>query len=125
MKRFLALIIEDDFDLASIFAGALRLAEYEVEIIQDGRLALERLAAMIPDIVVLDLHLPRVSGEDVLRHIRADRRLTDTRIMLATADPLLADNLREEADLVLIKPISFTQMRDLATRLRPRDVFSR
>lgn len=125
MKKFSALIIEDDFDLASIFAGALRLAEYEVEIIQDGRLALERLAAMIPDIVVLDLHLPRVSGGDVLRHIRADQRLTETRVMLATADPLLADNLREEADLVLIKPISFTQMRDLATRLRPHDVFSR
>lgn len=125
MKRFSALIIEDDFDLASIFAGALRIAEYEVEIVQDGRLALERLAALIPDIVVLDLHLPRVSGEDVLHHIRADRRLTKTRVMLATADPLLADNLREEADLVLIKPISFTQMRDLAARLRPRDVFSR
>lgn len=125
MKKFCALVVEDDFDLASIFAGALRLAEYEVEIIQDGRLALERLAAMIPDIVVLDLHLPRVSGGDVLRHIRADQRLTETRVMLATADPLLADNLREEADLVLIKPISFTQMRDLATRLRPHDVFSR
>lgn len=125
MKKSCALIIEDDFDLASIFAGALRLAEYEVEILQDGRLALERLAAIVPDVVVLDLHLPHISGKDVLHHIRADRRLADTRVMLATADPLLADSLREEADLVLIKPISFTQMRDLAARLRPRDVFSR
>jgi hypothetical protein len=40
--------------------------------------------------------------------------------MVATADPLMADFLRDDANLVLIKPISFSQLRELAMRLRPR-----
>jgi CheY-like chemotaxis protein len=68
--------------------------------------------------VVLDLHLPHVSGEDLLAQIRSDDRLAHTRVMLATADPLMAESLRAKADLVLIKPISFSQLRDLSKRLR-------
>jgi DNA-binding response OmpR family regulator len=54
----LALIVEDDEDLSFIFAEALRAAGYEPEIIQDGQLALDRLASFRPDVIVLDLHLP-------------------------------------------------------------------
>ena len=122
MKELLALVIEDDHKLSTIFAEALRVAGFETEIVQDGHKALERLAATVPVLVILDLHLPGVSGKDILEKIRADARLADTRIMLATADPQLADSLRDEADLILIKPISFSQMRDLAIRLRPPDV---
>jgi DNA-binding response OmpR family regulator len=121
MAHPLALIIEDDPKLANIFAEALRMADFETEIIQQGRTARDRLAETIPAVVVLDLHLPYLSGKDLLYHIRADKRLAETRVILATADPTLAENLREEADLVLIKPISFTQLRDLATQLRPPD----
>ena len=71
--------------------------------------------------VVLDLHLPEISGETILHQIRADERLAGTSIMVATADPHLAETLRSEADLVLIKPISFGQLRDLAIRLRPTE----
>ena len=119
MAQPLAFIIEDDPKLANIFAEALRGAGFETEIIQEGRTARDRLAETIPALVVLDLHLPYLSGEDLLFHIRADKRLAETRIILATADPRMAENLREEADLVLIKPISFVQLRDLAARLHP------
>ena len=117
-----ALIIEDDEDLVDIFASALENAEYETETVQDGNKALQRLSETEPAIVVLDLHLPHVSGEKILRYIRGEERLAQTRIMLATADPLLAERLRSEVDLVLIKPISFSQLRDLSARLRPPDV---
>lgn len=122
MRDPLALIIEDDRDLANIFAKALRAAEYEIEIIRDGTAALERLSGTEPAVVVLDLHLPYVSGKTILHHIRADQRLAQTRVMLATADSILADTLRSEADLVLLKPISYGQLRDLAVRLRPPDI---
>lgn len=117
-----ALIIEDDPKSAAIFAEALRAAKYETGIVQDGQAALDRLAEMIPAIIILDLHLPHVSGKDVLHQIRADERFTQTQIILTTADPLMADMLRTEADLVLLKPISFGQLRDLAARLHPRDL---
>ncbi|HEX9922883.1 MAG TPA: response regulator [Anaerolineae bacterium] len=122
MKRDFSLIIEDDQDLATIFSEALQAAEYETEIIQDGRLALERLADTQPAVVVLDLHLPQISGKKVLDQIRSAKHLAATRVILATADPFMAESLREIADLVLIKPISFGQLRDLAARLRPPDV---
>ena len=121
MSLPLALIIEDDPKLAHIFGEALRAAEFETEIIKEGDSALARLAVTIPAVVVLDLHLPEVSGETILHQIRADERLTGTSVMIATADPYLAETLRSQADLVLIKPISFGQLRDLAKRLRPAD----
>jgi len=119
LTSFFALIIEDEQKLANIFAEALRMAEFETEIVRDGDTALTRLAETNPSLVVLDLHLPHVSGREILQQIRTDERLAQTRVMLATADPLMADTLRDDADLVLIKPISFGQLRDLATRLRP------
>ena len=118
----LALVIEDDAEQLYIFTEALRLAEFKTEAIQDGQTALTRLSEIEPAIVVLDLHLPHASGKDILRQVRASARLAETRVILATADPATADMLQQEADLVLIKPISFIQLRDLATRLRPPDV---
>jgi two-component system phosphate regulon response regulator PhoB len=117
MNNPLALIVEDHKDIADIFAEALKEAEFEIEIIRAGDTALTRLAETTPDIVVLDLDLPRVSGSEILRHIRADERLAKTRVIIATAFPDLAVGLEEKADLVLIKPVSFSQLRDLATRL--------
>ena len=118
-QKPLALVIEDDNRQATVFAQALRMADFETEIIRDGREALNRLSEVVPALVVLDLHLPKVSGKDILEQIRSDDRLAKTRVMLATADPLLAESLRAEVDLVLLKPISFNQLRDLASRLRP------
>lgn len=114
-----ALIIEDDQKIATVFANALETVGYETEIVRDGQLALTRLAVTIPSTVVLDLHLPNVSGRDILAQIRLDKRLSQTRVMIVTADALLAESLSEDADLVLLKPINFAQLRDLAARLRP------
>jgi CheY-like chemotaxis protein len=114
----LALIIEDDPDAAAIFSAALEAADFEVEVVASGDKALERLTVTEAMVVVLDMHLPHVAGPDILRYIRADARLEKTQVIIATADPSMADSLREEATLVLLKPISFSQLRDLAKRLR-------
>ena len=66
----LALIIEDDEDLASIFAEALRGVGFEVEIIADGQAAQERLRnGITPFLILLDMHLPHISGADLLTNI--------------------------------------------------------
>ena len=113
-----ALIIEDDADLAIIFAEAIKAAGFETQIIRDGRIALTQLVTSAPSIVVLDLHLPNVSGATILDKIRTDARLTQTLVIVTTADARLADMLQTKADLVLVKPISFGQLRDLARRLK-------
>ena len=120
MSKRSAMIIEDNEDLAIIFAEALQAAGFDTGIIQDGDTARARLQSCVPNIIILDLHLPYVSGEDILKQIRADERLVKTRVIIATADPRMADMLKDQADLVLLKPISFGQLRDLAARLSPQ-----
>lgn len=116
MSKPLALIIEDDPLLSKIFSITLQ-NNFEIETIVDGGLALPRLQQVAPSLVVLDLHLPNVSGRDILTQIRADARLTNTRVIVTTADALMADLLQDEADIVLLKPVSPSQLRDLAERL--------
>lgn len=119
MTKPLALIVEDDRKLAEIFSLAIDSADFETEIVHDGSEALTRLAAIVPALVLLDLHLPNVSGRQILREIQADQRLAQTRVIITTADALMAEELRSLTDLVLLKPISITQLRDMAVRLRP------
>lgn len=116
-QTLMAMIIEDDPKLATIFSTAFERADFQTEIIQDGRLATERLAASIPEIVILDLHLPFVSGTDLLSQIRADERLAGTQVIVVTADFFKAEALRDKADLVLVKPIGFIQLQNLANNL--------
>ncbi|MBU1879128.1 MAG: response regulator [Chloroflexi bacterium] len=113
-----ALVIEDQQDLAFMFSQALQAAGFQTEIIADGQVALARLAQEpAPILVVLDLHLPGVSGVTILQHIRATPRLAPTPVIIATADPRMAEPLDTQVDLILLKPISFRQLRDLAIRL--------
>ena len=117
MDKPLALIIEDGKDASAIFANALQEAGFECEIIRTGDVALARLAETTPVVVILDLNLPRVSGAEILRHIRADARLAETRVIIATAFSHLAADIEEKADVVLTKPVSYIQLRNLARRV--------
>jgi two-component system response regulator AdeR len=117
MGNPVALVIEDDRDLATLFAIALRMAGVETEIFYAGDTALARLAVLVPDLVVLDLHIPRTAGKDILRQIRADPRLSETRVVVVTGDPLAAEDIQSQADQVLIKPFNFDELQDLVTGL--------
>ncbi len=117
-EKPVALVIEDDPQLVSIFATAMRIAGYETETAVDGNAALVQLDNIVPDVVLLDVHLPHVSGEELLQHIRADERLAETTVILSTADSRVASQLREQASLVLLKPVSFKELVELAKELK-------
>lgn len=117
----LAFVVEDDESLADIFCTTLQEARYEIEVASEGHTALARLQEITPDLILLDLHLPGVSGAEILRQIRTEERFNNTWIALATADALLADYLKRKNDrllIALLKPISPTQLFELAERLR-------
>jgi two-component system, OmpR family, KDP operon response regulator KdpE len=116
MSKPLALIIEDNPEIAKILSLSLR-NEFEVESITDGNSAIARLAQVVPVLIVLDLHLPDVPGMDIFTRIRSDARLKATKVIVCTADALRAEMLRGQADLVLLKPISPGQLRELASRM--------
>lgn len=121
MNEPFALIIEDDQDLAEIFGQALNAAGFTTEIVRDGLSAEARIKQVVPAVITLDMHIPHISGNVLLQQIRADDRLEKTRVVVTTADANMGENVRGIADLVLIKPISFSQLRDLSARLRPRE----
>ena len=117
MTKPLAFVVEDDPHLSQIFT--LTLSElFEVQAITDGTQALIRLADVVPHLVVLDINLPGASGAQILHSIRDDTRFGSTRVILVTANPRQADELRDKADIVLLKPISIIQLRDFAERLK-------
>lgn len=117
MGAQLALIVEDNQDLALLFAMTLETAGFLTEICADGNEAIRRLQATIPDVVLLDLHLPGLPGEEVLRHVRNQTHLAHVRIIVVTADARAAELIEEDADLTLVKPVSMEQLRELTMRL--------
>ena len=118
-KKPLGYIIEDYEDTVTIFQWALEKAGYDVEIATDGAVAQKRLTEIIPDLIILDLHMPNVTGDILLQQIRADERLSNARVFLATADANMAMQLRDQVELALLKPISLSQLQELAERFRP------
>lgn len=112
-----ALIVEDDPQLVSIFETAFQIGGFETTTAVDGRIAQEKLQTLVPDVILLDVHLPHISGEDLLRIIRGDARFHHTKVILSTADSRIASQLREEATIVLLKPVSFKELVELAKSL--------
>lgn len=119
----LGLIIEDDEDLASIFAEALRGVGFDVELVADGEAAQDRLRnGPTPFLILLDMHLPHVSGADLLTNvIKKDERFAKSIVIITTADARMGEAYTEQVDFVMIKPISFVQLRDLTSRLKPKE----
>lgn len=119
MSNPLAMIVEDDPTLIDIFAMALQSAGYSVEKYNDGESALRRLRQVAPYMLVLDLHLPHISGEEIVDVIQATPRLSDVIVIITSADTVLTSFLRDRVELVLEKPVSFYQLRELTVRYHP------
>jgi len=118
MEKPFALIIEDDRDIAALFRHVLDIAGYHTEIEMHGKEAMKHLHSVQPDIVLLDLHLPGVSGVQILEQMRADERLKLVPVVVVTAYSRDADSLPVEPDLVLLKPVNLEQLSNLVQRLR-------
>lgn len=118
MDNQIAIIIEDEKDLALVFAQALADAGFRPEIFYDGGPALSRLVDVIPAIIVLDLNLPNITGSEVMAMLEQDDRFAEVKIIIATGNHMKAQEYQALADIILVKPISYTQLRDLAIRLK-------
>lgn len=119
MSEIFALVVDDDPALGHLFATVLREVGITTETLTDGTQTLTKMAERVPDLVTLDLQMPRTSGADILREIRADARFANTRVMVITASSQTSYNpdIQEMADLVLLKPVTFEQVSNFAGRL--------
>lgn len=118
MNKPIALIIEDDQNVAELYKLTLEEAGYEPKIALDGKSAFEELAQCQPKLIMLDMHLPDAYGQDILIQLRQQPRLAKTYIILATGEPKSVDNHSDElANFVLTKPIEYSQLLNLSKRV--------
>ncbi|MCW2991259.1 MAG: response regulator transcription factor [Solirubrobacterales bacterium] len=118
------LVVEDDDEIAGVLQRSLRLEGYDVRISADGEAALVDARSFVPDLVVLDLGLPKLDGMEVARRLRAE---DDTPILMLTARDELesrVEGLDTGADDYLVKPFErqelLARMRALLRRRPPR-----
>ena len=120
MTNPLALIFEDDPKQKIVFERALQLAGFATEVVLDGLQAKSRISGTPPALLLLDIHLPYISGLEIMELIRADSRWAETPVIVATADIFHARELEGHVQ-VLVKPVGVDQLREIASRLRPGD----
>jgi len=109
------LVVEDDNEIAQVLQRSLRLDGYDVRIAGDGEAALDQAAAYHPDLVILDLGLPKIDGIEVARRLRA---ADDVPILMLTARDAVesrVEGLDSGADDYLVKPF---ERQELLARLR-------
>jgi diguanylate cyclase (GGDEF)-like protein len=121
MEKPSALIVEDDRDIVALFRHVMDLAGYRTEIVLHGGVAVEYLSKTTPDIVLLDLGLPGVSGVEILRMMRSDERLKHVPVVVITAHSHLIETLPVKPQLVLIKPVNVEQLTNLVLRICPTE----
>ena len=97
------LIVEDDPQLREQYRMALRATGHVVVAVEDGTDALRQIEQAVPDLVVLDLALPRLGGHDVYRELKARRDTQDIPIVVVTGTDLSEAEARDFA-FVLRKP---------------------
>ena len=101
------LVVDDDPDIARFVEVNLRSAGYDVAVAGDGEEALERAGELRPDLVLLDVMMPRIDGFEVAQRLRKNPQTANTSIIMLTAKALSADKvtgLQSGADDYIIKP---------------------
>ena len=101
------LVVDDDPDIARFVEVNLRSAGYDVTVAADGEEALEKASDIRPDLVLLDVMMPRIDGFEVAQRLRKNPQTANTSIIMLTAKALSADKvtgLQSGADDYIIKP---------------------
>ena len=120
------LVVEDEDALATLLQYNLDKEGYDVAVAQDGEEALLMVDERMPDLVVLDWMLPKVSGIEVCRRLRSKAETRNIPIILLTARGEESDRIRgldTGADDYVVKPFSMTELtariRAVLRRIRP------
>lgn len=119
MKRHV-LVVEDSQVIQRLIEMCLRPAGFEVTFAEEGAMGVGLVRETNPDLVVLDVGLPDMTGWEVLAQLRGDESTRESVVLMLTADgrpetELMADDLG--ADAFLTKPFRPNDLREIATSL--------
>lgn len=107
------LIVDDEAPVAGLLEHALRAEGYDVSVATDGMDAMNRLHAFKPDVVIMDIMMPRLDGVQTTRLLRRNRSYAGTVVIALSArtDQAARDAMREAgADLYMRKPFTVARL---------------
>ena len=116
------LVVEDNELNLKLFCDLLRAHGYEAEPVRDGREAIERARAFGPDLIVMDIQMPHISGLALIEQIKTDEDLMVIPIMAVTAYAAKGDEERIRdagAEGYVSKPISVIKFVEAVGKLIP------
>jgi CheY-like chemotaxis protein len=113
------LIIEDEEDAAELFAEMMRVSGFRVLKTSSSTPAITLITTEKPDIVILDIMMPEISGLDILRQMRRDPLLANVPVVVVSAKSLPADikiGMEAGASTYLTKPVGFLDLKEAVER---------
>ncbi|MFN2237661.1 MAG: response regulator transcription factor [Anaerolineales bacterium] len=113
LEKIKIVVVEDEPDTAEMFAEMMRLNGFVVKKVYGGTPAIALISHEIPDVVVLDVMMPDLSGLEVLRYLRRDPRLENIPVIVVSAKSLpsdIKDGLEAGANKYLTKPVAFQDL---------------
>lgn len=119
------LLVDDDPSLLSIRRLRLQAEGYDVREVTDGNFALEAMASFQPEVVILDLLMPNMSGETLLRQIREDPAYERVKIIVNSAKNFESDHracLELGAQAYLVKPVDHSALSSTIRKLLKQEI---
>src|SRR6476646_10021134 len=104
------MVVDDEPAIGKLLLYQLSGFGYQVSYVQDGLSALQRLTAERPDLVLLDVMMPQISGWEICRQIRAYSTVPVIMLTAKSADPDIVSGLQAGADDYVTKPFSMAQL---------------
>lgn len=114
------LIIEDNDLNQKLFFDLLIAKNYEVHQVRDGKFAIAKIQEIMPDLIVMDMQLPNLSGMDITKWVKATPELSHIPIIAVTAFAMRKDEklvLESGCDAYLSKPISLVSFLETVENL--------
>ena len=115
-------IVEDEPDAAEMFGEMMRVTGFDVVKLNSSTPAISTITAEKPDLVILDIMMPDVSGLDVLRYMRGEPDLKDIPVILVSAKSMPTDiqeGMNAGASTYLTKPVGFLELKSAVEELVP------
>jgi DNA-binding response OmpR family regulator len=119
MDQKTVLIIEDEEDAAELFAEMMRVSGFRVIKTLRSAPAITMMTVDKPDLVLLDIMMPEVSGLDILRQMRREPYLANIPVIVVTAKGMPADiknGMEAGANTYLTKPVGFQELKEAVER---------
>lgn len=83
MKKLL--LVEDDITLRDLYAARFGMEDYQLEVATDGEMGLAKALEIIPDVILLDLRIPKMTGFEVLRRLKENPKTKKIPVIILTA----------------------------------------